>query len=77
MEKGEVLLQWIEDWYGSPEELAKVLDLALEMLFYLEEDTFDRKEVQQVVAALRGIVVGLRGKNSNFWCPISYIKLVY
>nr|WP_288931318.1 hypothetical protein [uncultured Allomuricauda sp.] len=60
MEKGEVLLQWIEDWYGSPEELAKVLDLALEMLFYLEEDTFDRKEVQQVVAALRGVVVGLR-----------------
>ncbi|WP_437398057.1 hypothetical protein [Flagellimonas lutimaris] len=60
MEKGEVLLQWIEDWYGSPEELAKVLDLAVEMLFYLEEDTFDRKEVQQVVAALRGIVVGLR-----------------
>ena len=61
MGKEEILLQWIEDWYGSPEELAKVLDLALKMLFYLEEDTFDRKEVQQVVAALRGIVVGLRG----------------
>lgn len=60
MGEEEILLQWIEDWYGSPEELAKVLDLALEMLFYLEEDTFDRKEVQQVVAALRGIVVGLR-----------------
>ncbi|AEM69695.1 hypothetical protein Murru_0645 [Allomuricauda ruestringensis DSM 13258] len=45
---------------GFPEELAKVLDLAVEMLFYLEEDTFDRKEVQQVVATLRGIVVGLR-----------------
>ncbi|MBW8243414.1 hypothetical protein K1F50_11430 [Muricauda oceani] len=61
MEKAEILLNWIEDWYGSPEELAKVLDLALEMLFYLEEDTFDRKEVHEVVAALRGIVVGLRG----------------
>jgi len=61
MDTEEVLLQWIEDWYGSPEALAKVLDLALEMLFYLEEDTFDRKEVQQVVAALRGIAVGLRG----------------
>ena len=60
MEKGEVVWQWIEDGYGAPEELAKVLDLAVEMLFYLEEDTFDRKEVQQVVAALRGIVVGLR-----------------
>ena len=52
--------QWIEDWYGTPEELAKVLDLGIEMLFYLEEDTFDRREVQQVVAALRGLVVGLR-----------------
>jgi len=60
MEKAEVVWQWMEDWYGSPDELAKVLDLALEMLFYLEEDTFDRKEVQKVVAALRGIVVGLR-----------------
>ena len=56
-------MQWIEDGYGAPEELAKVLDLAIEMLFYLEEDTFDRKEVQQVVAALRGIVVGLRNTN--------------
>ncbi|MCK0160598.1 hypothetical protein [Allomuricauda sp. F6463D] len=56
----EYLPQWIEDWYGSPEELAKVLDLAVEMLFYLEEDTFDQKAVQQVVIALRGIVVGLR-----------------
>ncbi len=60
MGKEENLTNWIEDWYGSPEELAKVLDLALEMLFYLEEDTFDRKEVQKVVAALRGIVVGLK-----------------
>jgi len=63
MEKGEVVWQWIEDGYGAPEELAKVLDLALEMLFYLEEDTFDRKEVQQVVAALREILVGLRNTN--------------
>ncbi|WP_431163455.1 hypothetical protein [Flagellimonas beolgyonensis] len=60
MEKEHHFWQWIEDWYGSPEELAKVLDLALEMLFYLEADTFDRNEVQQVVAALRGLVVGLR-----------------
>lgn len=56
----EVLQNWIEDWYGSPEELAKVLDLAIEMIFYLEEDTFERKEVQQVVVALRGLVVGLK-----------------
>ena len=56
----EVLVNWIEDTYGSPEELAKVLDFGIEMLFYLEEGSFDRKEVQQVVAALRGIVVRLR-----------------
>ncbi|WP_418500392.1 hypothetical protein [Flagellimonas sp.] len=56
----EVLVNWIEDTYGSPEELAKVLDFGIEMLFYLEEGSFDRKEVQQVVAAMRGIVVGLR-----------------
>ena len=59
----EVLLNWIEDTYGTPEELAKVLDYGIEMLFYLEEDTFERKEVQQVVAALRGLVVGLRREN--------------
>jgi hypothetical protein len=56
----EVLLNWIEDTYGSPEELAKILDYGIEMLFYLEEGSFEQKEVQNVVAALRGIVVGLR-----------------
>ncbi len=56
----EVLLNWIEDTYGTPEELAKILDYGIEMLFYLEEDTFDRKEVQQVVAALRGLIIILK-----------------
>ncbi|NQZ45402.1 MAG: hypothetical protein HRT65_13920 [Flavobacteriaceae bacterium] len=51
----------IADSYGSPEELAKYLDLAVEMLFYLEEDTFDRQDVQSVVSSLRGIIVILRG----------------
>lgn len=60
MEKAEILFDWIEDTYGTQEELAKVLNLGVEMLFYLEEDTFDRREVQQVVAALRGITNGLR-----------------
>ncbi|WP_108246841.1 hypothetical protein [Muricauda brasiliensis] len=62
MKNGQVdgFTRWIDDNYGSPEALAKVLDLALGMLFYLEEDTFDRKEVQKVVAALRGIAVRLR-----------------
>ena len=57
----EVLIKWIEDTYVSHEELAKIMDYGIEMLYYLEEDAFDRKEVQQVVAAIRGIVVGLRG----------------
>ena len=59
----EVFVNWIEDTYGTPEELAKILDYGIEMLFYLEEGSFEQKEVQNVVAALRGIVVGLRVKN--------------
>ena len=30
----------IENTYGTPETLANWLDLAVEMLFYVEEDTF-------------------------------------
>lgn len=63
MDKETTLLEWIEDTYGTPEELAKVLDYGIEMLFYLEEDTFERKEVQKVVVALRGLVVGLASLN--------------
>ena len=58
----EVLQNWIEDTYGSPEELAKVLDFGIEMLFYLEEDSFDRKEVREVVSAMRGLVRVLKGE---------------
>ncbi len=52
----EKLIHWINDTYGSPEEFAKTLDFGIEMLFYLEEDSFEPKEVREVVAALRGIV---------------------
>lgn len=38
--------------YGSREGLAEVLELGIEMLFYLEEDTFERKDVQHVASAL-------------------------
>jgi hypothetical protein len=61
----EVFINWIEDTYGSPEELAKILDYGIEMLFYVEEGSFEQKEVQEVVAALRGIVVGLRKQEST------------
>ena len=58
--QNESLTEFIYDTYGSPEELAKILDLGIEMLFYLEEDTFDRGEVQQVVSAMRGVIGVLR-----------------
>ena len=53
-------LEDIEDTYGSTEDLAKILDLAIEMLFYLEENTFARREIQEVVSALRTIIGSLR-----------------
>ncbi len=54
------LKAFIKNSYGSPEELAKILDLGVVMLFYLEEDTFSRREVQSVVEALKGIGEWLR-----------------
>ncbi len=56
----EYLSKLIEDSYGSSEGLAKHLDLGVEMLFYLEEDTFERREVQSVVSALKGVILALR-----------------
>jgi len=56
----EYLSNLIDDAYGSPSKLAEHLDLGIEMLFYLEEDSFDRREVQSVVSALKGIILDLR-----------------
>ncbi|WP_242502107.1 hypothetical protein [Flagellimonas olearia] len=56
------LSQIIEDQYGKPEVLANWLDLAVEMLFYVEEDTFSRVELQEVATALMGLVRVLRGR---------------
>ncbi|RIV73888.1 hypothetical protein [Flagellimonas aequoris] len=52
-----------EDAYGSPTELADILDLGLEMLFYVEEGAFSQREIQQVVTALRDINGMLKGKS--------------
>lgn len=52
-----------EGAYGSPAELADILDLGLEMLFYVEEGVFSQRELQQVAGALRDINGVLRG-----WC---------
>ncbi len=49
-----------EDAYASPTELAEVLDMGIEMLFYVEEGTFSRTEIQDAAAALRKITLELR-----------------
>ncbi|MER3374061.1 MAG: hypothetical protein RIM83_05430 [Allomuricauda sp.] len=59
------LTEMIDDSYDSPEELAKILDLGVVMLFYLEENTFSRREVQSVVEALKGIGEWLRETTRN------------
>lgn len=56
----EELTELIEDGYGGPADFAKVLDLGIEMLFYVEQEAFTQREVQQVVSALRGIIGVLR-----------------
>lgn len=56
----KLLSHFITERYGSPQEFAKVLDLNLEMLFYIEEEVFTPREVQSVVSALRGTIVALR-----------------
>ena len=56
----ERLNHLLQDTYGSPEALAQQLDLTVEMLFYLEDNAFTKREVQNVVAALRDLVGVLR-----------------
>ena len=53
-------LEQVQDSYGSTQELAKVLDMGVEMLFYLEENAFSQREVQNVVSAMRDITKALR-----------------
>lgn len=57
----EELAELIEDGYGGSAEFTKILDLGIEMLFYVEEEAFTQREIQQVVTALRGIIGVLRG----------------
>lgn len=59
------LSDFIEDAYGTPEVLAQRLDLAAEMLFYVEKDTFSRRELQEVATALRKITIVLRGSKKS------------
>ena len=50
----------IDDCSLTPVEFAECLDKGIEMLFYIEEDTFDRKDIQNVVYALKRISDSLR-----------------
>ncbi|MEM9077263.1 MAG: hypothetical protein AAGC43_09490 [Bacteroidota bacterium] len=58
--KQNELSEYLTDSYGSPEELTLVLHSCIEMLFYLEEDVFNRREVQNVVSALKDTMVLLK-----------------
>ena len=60
-QKETKLQDLFEDAYSLPSELADILDLGLEMLFYVEEGTFSQREIQQVATALRKINGVLRG----------------
>ncbi len=46
---------WITDTFGTKEELVNYLDLAVEMLFYVEEGNFEQRELRDVVLMLRGM----------------------
>jgi hypothetical protein len=54
------LSNFVEDTYGTPETLANWLNLAVEMLFYVEEDTFSRVEFQEVATAIKNVIRALR-----------------
>ena len=49
------LQEWIKDCCGTPEVLGHYLDLAVEMLFYVERGSFEQLELQDVVTVLMGI----------------------
>jgi len=57
----ERLTQIITEGYGCSSEFAKQLDLVIEMLFYVESDTFSTREIQNAVSAIRSVIISLRG----------------
>nr|WP_293290647.1 hypothetical protein [Allomuricauda sp.] len=64
MDKDETFSDWIIDNYGSPEQLSQILELGMFMLFFLEVDTFSRREIQDVAEAMRSISIRLRNQGS-------------
>ena len=59
-QKKHNFLEQVQDSYGSTQELANVLDIGVEMLFYLEENAFHKQDLQNVVTALRAVTTALR-----------------
>ena len=51
----DILNREIEDGYGSPLNLAIELDKVVEMLFYVDEETFDRLKIQRAVGAINTV----------------------
>jgi len=45
-QRTQKFMDLFEDAYSSPAELANLLDLGLEMLFYIEEGAFTQRELQ-------------------------------
>ena len=64
LEQQQPLYLLLEERY-SLEGVVETLGLALEMLFYLEEGAFSRREIQTVVCVLRDISTGLRQRDEN------------
>lgn len=50
----------MDDCFLSPEEFAERLDKGIEMLFYIEDNTFHKKDIQNVVFALKRTSENLR-----------------
>ena len=44
----------------SKEDLVMYLDKGKDMLFFIEEDTFDKKDIQNVVFAIRSVIEVLK-----------------
>ncbi|GAA3642272.1 hypothetical protein [Flavivirga jejuensis] len=59
-EKQDFLSELIDSSCISSEELAECLDMGIEMLFFIEEDTFDRKDIQNVIFVIRRVINALR-----------------
>jgi glutathione S-transferase len=43
----------IEDAYGSKAGLAQILESGLELLLFIESDTFQQRDIQNVATAIR------------------------